>query len=96
MELFLWRNKTFLRILVISLLLNASNGLLQNGSLREFEGRIVGGTPVNLNLFPHSAQVYNMGNMCAGSILNSWTVLTAAHCFDLHKDLDSIYIIVGW
>lgn len=59
-------------------------------------GKIVGGSPVLMEHFPSMVQLYNLGNMCAGNILNSWTVLTSAHCFDLNQNVQEIVIQVGW
>ncbi|KOB74739.1 Serine protease 1 [Operophtera brumata] len=57
-------------------------------------GKIVGGRPVLMKHFPSMVQLYNLGNMCAGNILNSWTVLTAAHCFDYNQNVKEIVIQV--
>lgn len=59
------------------------------------EAHIVGGVPIDLELCPSAVLVYNLGSMCAGSILNSYTVLSAAHCFDHNSDVDEISVHVG-
>lgn len=61
----------------------------------KMEGKIVGGTPVSMDRFPAMVQLYNLGNMCAGNILNSWTVLTSAHCFDYNVNVEEVVIQVG-
>ncbi|KAL0895041.1 hypothetical protein ABMA27_013508 [Loxostege sticticalis] len=58
----------------------------KNGTEFEPEGKIVGGRPVSLRQFPSACLFFNLGAQCAGTILNSWTILTAAHCFDKNKD----------
>lgn len=59
------------------------------------EGKIVGGQAVPLERFPYTVQVFNYGAMCAGSIFSSWSVLTAAHCFENNKDVDEMELHVG-
>lgn len=59
------------------------------------EGKIVGGTPIPLSRMPYNVQIFNQGSMCAGTILNSWTILTAAHCFDISKDIAEMVVQVG-
>lgn len=59
------------------------------------EGRIVGGKPVKMESFPFAVKFFNRGAMCSGTILNSWSVLTAAHCFDHSKDISNMIIVVG-
>ncbi|XP_073942066.1 trypsin epsilon-like [Choristoneura fumiferana] len=59
------------------------------------EGKIVGGHAVPLERFPYTVQVFNYGAMCAGSIFSSWSVLTAAHCFENNQDVDEMELHVG-
>ncbi|XP_045512977.1 chymotrypsin-1-like [Pieris brassicae] len=63
--------------------------------LDNLEGKIVGGKPVKMESFPFSVKFFNHGAMCSGTILNSWSILTAAHCFDHSKDIDEMLIVVG-
>jgi secreted trypsin-like serine protease len=59
------------------------------------ESKIVGGKPAKLGRFPSAVQFFNKGSLCAGTILNSWTVLTAAHCFDVNKIPADMVIQIG-
>ncbi|XP_063376817.1 chymotrypsin-1-like [Cydia fagiglandana] len=59
------------------------------------EGKIVGGKPVPIEKFPHMAQLLNGGALCAGTILSSWAIMTAAHCFEFNQDIDDMEIHVG-
>ncbi|KAG6463104.1 hypothetical protein O3G_MSEX013671 [Manduca sexta] len=61
----------------------------------DIEGKIVGGEPVSLESFPFQVQIFNYGSMCSGSIINSWTVLTAAHCFDVNKNIHEMRVQAG-
>ncbi|CAK1602870.1 unnamed protein product [Parnassius mnemosyne] len=65
-------------------------------SLDEVEGKIVGGKPIAIEKLPFAVQFYNFGNMCSGVILNSWSVLTAAHCFDNNKNIFDMVIEAGY
>ncbi|XP_072936595.1 trypsin epsilon-like [Epargyreus clarus] len=60
-----------------------------------FDNRIVGGEPVPVEMFPASVKFYNFGAFCSGTIINSWCVLTAAHCFDNNKEVYDMMIEVG-
>ncbi|RVE48787.1 hypothetical protein evm_006561 [Chilo suppressalis] len=64
-------------------------------SNKHFESKIVGGTHVTRDRFPSAVQFFNAGNLCAGSILNSYSVLTAAHCFDVNTEMDDMVVQVG-
>ncbi|CAK1550129.1 unnamed protein product [Leptosia nina] len=59
------------------------------------EAKIVGGKPVKMESFPFTVKFFNQGALCAGTILNSWSVLSAAHCFDHSKDKTDMLIVVG-
>ncbi|XP_063618186.1 trypsin delta-like [Cydia splendana] len=59
------------------------------------EGKIVGGKAVPIERFPHMAQLLNGGALCAGTILSSWAIMTAAHCFEFNQDIDDMEIHVG-
>lgn len=59
------------------------------------EAHIVGGVPIDLELCPSAVLIYNLGSMCAGSILNSYSIISAAHCFDHNTDVDEISVHVG-
>ncbi|XP_062524316.1 chymotrypsin-1 [Bombyx mori] len=59
------------------------------------EGKVVGGKSGSLEQFPFQAQVYNLGAICAGTILNSWTILTVAHCFDHNKNVRELEVQTG-
>ncbi|XP_063839198.1 trypsin alpha-3-like [Ostrinia nubilalis] len=56
------------------------------------EGKIVGGKPVTRQQYPSACLFFNVGAQCAGTIINTWTILTAAHCFDDNKDKDQMVI----
>lgn len=60
-----------------------------------FEGKIVGGKAVSLSRFPFQAQLFNSGALCSGTILNSWTILTSAHCLDHNKDTRKMRVQAG-
>jgi len=51
------------------------------GANLELHDRIVGGTPAVIEEFPYQISLqYNGKHICGGSIIGSFTVLTAAHC----------------
>ncbi|KAI5634506.1 trypsin domain-containing protein [Phthorimaea operculella] len=56
---------------------------------------IVGGVGVPIEKYPFAAIVFNYGGLCAGSILTSYAVLTAAHCFEINDDVYDMTIHVG-
>ncbi|KAL4719925.1 hypothetical protein ACJJTC_018723 [Scirpophaga incertulas] len=66
-----------------------------NNMILTVEGKLIGGKAVTIDKFPSSVQFFNQGNFCAGTILNSWTVMTAAHCFDFNKNVENMLIHVG-
>lgn len=59
------------------------------------EAHIVGGDPIDIELCPSAVLIYNFGSMCAGSIINSYSILSAAHCFDHNSDVDEMSVHVG-
>lgn len=88
----------FIYILIKIYLLSVLIGGISTNKLTikdVMEGKVVGGEPISLNQLPYSVQLFNQGSMCAGTILNSWSILTAAHCFDINKDIDEMIIQVG-
>lgn len=68
---------------------------LLDGKADKLEGKIVGGEPVSLEKFPSAVLFYNVGSQCAGTILGSWIVLTAAHCLDNNKETINMMVEVG-
>ncbi|XP_059046212.1 trypsin epsilon-like [Achroia grisella] len=67
-------------------LLNKKDGL---------QGKIIGGEAVPMERFPISVQFFNAGAMCGGVILSSWSVITAAHCFDVNANVNDMIVYVG-
>lgn len=59
------------------------------------EAHVVGGNPIDIELCPSAVLIYNFGSMCAGSIINSYSILSAAHCFDHNSDVDEMSVHVG-
>ncbi|XP_026757108.2 trypsin epsilon-like [Galleria mellonella] len=72
-----------------------SQSLVSKKAVANIQGKIVGGKAVNMEMFPTSVQFFNVGAMCGGTILNSWSVLTAAHCFDVNTDVNDMVVQVG-
>lgn len=61
------------------------------------EGRIVGGEDAQPNQFPYMASLRRRSSnnhFCAGSIVNNFWVLTAAHC-TIDETILSIEVAVG-
>lgn len=63
--------------------------------LPEVEGKVIEGEPISIERLPSAAQFFNFGNMCSGTIINSWSVLTAAHCFDHNREVSDMVIQIG-
>ncbi|XP_068620842.1 trypsin epsilon-like [Battus philenor] len=61
----------------------------------EPESKIIGGEPISIESLPSAVQFFNFGSLCSGTIINSWSILTAAHCFDQNKDVYDMVIQVG-
>ncbi|KAL0480792.1 tryptase [Acrasis kona] len=62
--------------------------------------KISGGTPASLGDLPYQVFVgYNLGNgtyeFCGGGLINSEWILTAAHCFEVKKDVSKAFVILG-
>lgn len=74
---------------------NKSDSKLHNERSGVVEGKIVGGRPVSIEKFPSAVLVFNFGSLCGGTIVNSWTIISAAHCFTHNKDPNQITIHVG-
>lgn len=62
---------------------------------KDFGPRVVGGKNVSVEQYPHSIQFFNLGAMCGGVILNSWTLLTSAHCLENNRDIDEMVVQIG-
>lgn len=59
------------------------------------EPRIVRGAPVDIERYPWSVLVFNSGALCAGTILNVFTILSAAHCFIHNNKTVDVTVHVG-
>lgn len=59
------------------------------------EGRIVRGAPVDIERYPWSVLVFNTGALCAGTILNKFSILSAAHCFSHNNKTLDVSVHVG-
>ncbi|XP_022919495.1 trypsin-3-like [Onthophagus taurus] len=52
----------------------------------KFDGRIVGGQPVDIKNYPYQIQLLgNDDHICGGSIISEFYILTAAHCTEYFK-----------
>ncbi|KPJ12276.1 Hypodermin-A [Papilio machaon] len=71
------------------------SGVKPSQFLDHSEGKIIGGEPIKIENLPSAVQFFNLGSLCSGSIINSWSILTAAHCFDNNKDIYSMVIQFG-
>ncbi|XP_061707980.1 trypsin epsilon-like [Cydia pomonella] len=60
-----------------------------------FESKIVGGHSVPIENFPFAVQVFNYGALCGGTVLSSWAILTAAHCFNNNKNVKDMHVRFG-
>jgi len=53
------------------------------------DGRIIGGEEVSIAEFPWQVSLVSAsGHFCGGSIINRWTVVTAAHCINRRNNTD--------
>lgn len=59
------------------------------------EARIVRGAAVDIERYPWSVLVFNSGALCAGTILNMFSILSAAHCFSHNNKISDISVHVG-
>lgn len=60
------------------------------------EGRIIGGTPINIQQAPHMANLmYLRMPICGASIISARHCLTAAHCFEEGTEEHQYSVIVG-
>jgi len=56
---------------------------------RRRDGRIIGGKEVSITEFPWQVSILGArGHFCGGSIINRWTILTAAHCIGRNGNPD--------
>lgn len=54
--------------------------------------RITKGEEAVLEEFPFLVQFLNHGGLCAGTILTTKTVMTAAHCLDANSDVSDMMV----
>ncbi|XP_034840832.1 chymotrypsin-1-like [Maniola hyperantus] len=88
--------KSFIILYVLSSCIRIFSTKSQNELfLSTLEGKIVGGHPVKIESFPFSILFFNGGSICSGVILNSLSILTAAHCFQVNKNLEEMEIAIG-
>lgn len=59
---------------------------------RDRGNRITKGEEAVLEEFPFLVQFLNHGGLCAGTILTTKTVMTAAHCLDANSDLNEMIV----
>ncbi|KAG5877313.1 hypothetical protein JTB14_021108 [Gonioctena quinquepunctata] len=69
----MWNLRLFLFV-VLELCITEAN-------VPQLDGRIIGGTDVNITSFPYQVSVMKYSShICGGSIFHSYHILTAAHC----------------
>lgn len=59
---------------------------------RDRGNRITKGEEAVLEEFPFLVQFLNHGGLCAGTILTTKTVMTAAHCLDANSNLNEMVV----
>lgn len=59
---------------------------------RDRGNRITKGEEAVLEEFPFLVQFLNLGSLCAGTILTTKTVMTAAHCLDANSDRNEMVV----
>ncbi|XP_013113226.1 trypsin beta [Stomoxys calcitrans] len=75
----MYRSSSF--ILLALFASSAFGSVIMPRLVPDLEGRVVGGEDTTIEEFPHQVSVRILGgHSCGGSIINSRTVLTAAHC----------------
>lgn len=79
----------FLKLLTIACIAWAANGLPSGkvsyavNPFKSVGGRIVGGEGTTIRQYPFATSMeYNKYHRCGGSLLNTNTVVTAAHCVE--------------
>ncbi|CAG9810850.1 unnamed protein product [Chironomus riparius] len=67
-----------------------------SNDIKRGSGRIVGGVDTDISEIPHQITLYfRRGFTCGGSILNTNTILSAAHC-TFGRDHADFQILAGW
>lgn len=61
----------------------------------KFEPKIVGGQAVDIERYAFAVQFINMGRLCGGVIINSWSIVTAGHCLAFSTDTKQMVIQAG-
>lgn len=89
---------TFLKLVLVGLhkiifghLVNLGHAK-SDSAHRDRGNRITNGEEAVLEEFPFLVQFLNHGGLCAGTILTTKTVMTAAHCLDANSDLNEMVV----